>query len=1611
MYINASFDFAAGATQSDISQFQNAVNTVINYFESVFTNINVTLNVKFAYGEQWAGNPGGSLITYTPMANATSTGTFLLGATQTPWNSYNYTTVRNQLLTESDTLQSSAYSTLPATSPFPSGDTLWLSSAQQKALGLTPTSTIGGFDGVVGIISNEELAAGGFTADWTKTASANSKQYYMIGSIEHELSELMGRVSFDGTNAINNAPSYTIMDLFRFANGGWLGPLRATAPNTGSDYFSIDNGAQAYYYWNNSYNGSTPVGDLGDWAASGPNGTDSTGNDAFLNNSNPGVVNEVSAYDLDLMNVVGWDLSPHFGLSFNGPPPAGTTSAMILRRLDGSYQLADIGNDSILSSYSFNQPGANWGIDWHAVALGSFADGDTTDLLLRNTNASDPNAGAFEVYNIINNNITSGALAGTVSLDWWTLGFGNFSSRGETDMLMRNSKTNDVAIYDIKNDQITGSFDLGNIGSDWQVQSGLFGLGKIAPIGNFSSRGESDLILRNVNTGELKVWDISNNQVTNTASLGTMTLDWQIVGSGDFSSRPGETDLMLRNVNSNALEVVDISNNQMSGPYSIGSTSSSWAVVEFGPMNSLGSSSMMLRDSDTGALTIFDIGNNQLTNVTQLGIQFGADWQIPALADVVTPTVTVSIDNRDVNVARPTATVSFVFSEAPIAFTLADVTATGGTLGNLQKADPTHYTATFTGSANTKIGNAAVSVTANSWQEAWGNFGTGGSTGSFTVDTIAPQVRVAIDNTDLNLGKQTGTGTFLFSEAPISFTLANTTLSGGTLSNLQLVGSTFGLTEYTATFTAAANTDISNASVSVIAGSWQEADGNLGTAGSTGSFTVDTVTPTVTVTTDNTFVNQAHTTGKITFTFSEAPTTFALADTTATGGAVSNLQEVDATHYTATFTGSANTRITNASVGVSARSWQENNGNAGAGGSTALFQVDTITPPSPPALSASSDPTAAHRQVIALSTLVSISDPFGLGYQQLQLWDSNGTASGGQFVINGVAQSGGHEIDLTAADAGKTVFDVGTVGGTDTVWARLLQNNGVLTTWQAFTVTAPGDIPPTVSVSNLTAAHGQSFAASSLFTASDADGDPIAQYAFWDTGTGGGHFELNGGAQAVNHEIDVTAVQLSQLSYQSGSGTDTLWVRANDGVWWSDWSNSFTVTTPIDTPPTVSVSNMTATRGQSFSASSLFTASDTDGEAITKYAFWDTGSGGGHFLLNGAAQGTNQEIDVTAAQLSQLSYQSGSGADTLWVRANDGAQWSLWSNSFTVTAPIDTPPTVSVSNMTATHGQSFAASGLFTAKDADGDAIAKYAFWDTGGGGHFLLNGVAQSTNQEIDVTAAQLSQLTYQSVSGADTLWVRANDGAQWSPWSNSFTVTAPIDTGPEVTPTNASIKSFANQTFAASSLISYSDPFGSPATQYDFWDSGSGGGHFLLNGSALPANQDNFISTTQLGQLSYQVGTGSDTLWARANDGTAWGAWSKSFTISDPPAVAAGETITLGSAYAGAVSFLSDTGTLKLEDSSRFAGTVAGLCGQDAIDLADIGFGANSTVGYAANADQSGGTLSVGDGTHMASIALLGSYMASTFVAASDGHGGTLISEAAHASTQMPVVTQPHA
>jgi hypothetical protein len=128
----------------------------------------------------------------------------------------------------------------------------------------------------------------------------------------------------------------------------------------------------------------------------------------------------------------------------------------------------------------------------------------------------------------------------------------------------------------------------------------------------------------------------------------------------------------------------------------------------------------------------------------------------------------------------------------------------------------------------------------------------------------------------------------------------------------------------------------------------------------------------------------------------------------------------------------------------------------------------------------------------------------------------------------------------------------------------------------------------------------------------------------------------------------------------------------------------------------------------------------------------------------------------------------------------------------------------------------------------------------------------------------------------------------------------------------------------------------------------------------------------------------------------------------VIGPTTIAAGATAEIPSAYSGAITFAGSTGTLQLDNSSSFSGTVAGLADQDTLDLRDINFATIQTPTYSGSS--SGGTLTVTDGTHTANIALLGNYLASTFVTSSDGHGGTAVVDPLLTSSNQPVVlTQP--
>ncbi len=266
LLINVNYDSSVTALSSTLqAQFKGAVNAAVSYLEAHFTN-NVTLSLNFGYGEV-----GGTAML------AGALGENIPSQVRTP-----YSTVIADLksaATSADDLAS--VGTLATTSQFSTTPFL-VSRAEAKTLGLVGANDTSVVDGSIGLSSTSA-----FTYDPNNRAVAGD--YDAIGTLEHEITEVMGR---SGLLNVSNL-GYTPLDLFRYT-GSTGGLTHVTSQGPGG--FSVD-GKTILQTYNNPLNG----GDAGDW-------TPTLQGDSF-GSGYAGVAAVVSETDLREMDVLGWTRS------------------------------------------------------------------------------------------------------------------------------------------------------------------------------------------------------------------------------------------------------------------------------------------------------------------------------------------------------------------------------------------------------------------------------------------------------------------------------------------------------------------------------------------------------------------------------------------------------------------------------------------------------------------------------------------------------------------------------------------------------------------------------------------------------------------------------------------------------------------------------------------------------------------------------------------------------------------------------------------------------------------------------------------------------------------------------------------------------------------------------------------------------------------------------------------------------------------------------------------------------------------------------------------------------------------------------------------------------
>ena len=346
--------------------------------------------------------------------------------------------------------------------------------------------------------------------------------------------------------------------------------------------------------------------------------------------------------------------------------------------------------------------------------------------------------------------------------------------------------------------------------------------------------------------------------------------------------------------------------------------------------------------SVTSASNHIVLDNTGVTGVSNGLAGSGTSTSNNYAVDTVRPTATVAVASPGLNLGG-SSVVNITFSEAVTGFSLADMTASNGTLSSLTTSDNIHWTATFTPTAGVTSGTNVITLDNTLYTDTSTNVGTGTTTSNnYTIDTVRPTASVVIANPALNIGG-TSLVTITFSEAVTGFTNADLTIANGTLTS---VTSNDGGITWTGTFTPSASiTDATNLITLNNAGIADLA-GNAG-SGTTDSnnYTIDTARPTATIVVANPALKIGDT-SLVTFTFSEAVTGFTNADLSVANGTLSAVTSNDGgITWTGTFTPSASLTDATNLITLDNTGIADMAGNAGSGTTDSNnYAIDTARP-------------------------------------------------------------------------------------------------------------------------------------------------------------------------------------------------------------------------------------------------------------------------------------------------------------------------------------------------------------------------------------------------------------------------------------------------------------------------------------------------------------------------------------------------------------------------------------------------------------------------------------------------------------------------------------------
>ncbi|MEM7320832.1 MAG: hypothetical protein AAF408_17650, partial [Pseudomonadota bacterium] len=121
-------------------------------------------------------------------------------------------------------------------------------------------------------------------------------------------------------------------------------------------------------------------------------------------------------------------------------------------------------------------------------------------------------------------------------------------------------------------------------------------------------------------------------------------------------------------------------------------------------------------------------------------------------------------------------------------------------------------------------------------------------------------------------------------------------------------------------------------------------------------------------------------------------------------------------------------------------------------------------------------------------------------------------------------------------------------------------------------------------------------------------------------------------------------------------------------------------------------------------------------------------------------------------------------------------------------------------------------------------------------------------------------------------TLSIRARDGEEWGAWENFTLTTLARPAPPELTLNDVRLDPL--EWIRLSDLMTFTDVNGDALSEIELWDA-EGGDNWFANGGIVDASSGFITDRLSSVWVQADVQSGTQTLWARASDGTGFGSW----------------------------------------------------------------------------------------------------------------------------------------